>query len=79
MGGDLGLGDKVAGQTPDFLLCQIAIFAVKDEIPIVVFAVGVLVDGMTASAVLNTQPTRYVLKKHSRTIGRCHKTVPEKR
>jgi hypothetical protein len=39
IGSDLALDDKVAGQTPDILPIQLAIFAVKDEMPIVVFTV----------------------------------------
>ena len=44
IGGDLAFINKVTGQTPDFLPSRpISEFAVKDEIPVVVFAAGVAV------------------------------------
>ena len=39
IGGDLAFGRNVAGQTPDFLLPGIVI-VVKDEIPVIILAVG---------------------------------------
>ncbi len=51
-GGDLVLGGKVAGQTPDFLL---PVFAVKDEISVFVLAMGMGADVRLQATNLSTQ------------------------